>query len=62
MSIASQVTGTLAGIVFALVGGGVIYGTIKALAGLRPDPEEEYEGADLAIHRIGASPERETLW
>jgi Amt family ammonium transporter len=24
--------------------------------------EEEYEGADLSIHRISASPDRESNW
>ena len=31
-------------------------------SGLRLTPEEEYEGADLAIHRIGSTPEREANW
>ena len=36
---------------------------IKRLTiGLRLTPEEEYEGADLSIHKIGATPEREVNW
>jgi Amt family ammonium transporter len=43
--------------VVALVGGGMVYGVIKAVAGLRLSPEEEFQGADLSIHRISAAPE-----
>ncbi len=58
----SQVAGTLLGIVIAVVGAAAVYGTIKAAVGLRLDPEEEFNGADLTIHRISATPERETSW
>jgi len=58
----TQLVGTVAGVAIALAGGFVIYGTIRVFVGLRLDPEQEFEGADLAIHRISASPERETLW
>jgi Amt family ammonium transporter len=30
--------------------------------GLRLDAEEEFNGADLSIHQISASAERETNW
>jgi Amt family ammonium transporter len=30
--------------------------------GLRLDPEEEFQGADLSIHRITSTPERESNW
>jgi Amt family ammonium transporter len=29
--------------------------------GLRLDPEQEYDGADLSIHKISATPERENM-
>ena len=58
----SQVTGTLLGILVAVVGGFVVYATIKAMMGLRLDAEEEYNGADLTIHKISATPERESSW
>ncbi len=45
-----------------MVAGFTVYGLIKWVAGLRLTPEEEYEGADLAIHRIGSTPEREANW
>ena len=49
-------------ITVALVGGFAVYGTLKALLGLRLDQEEEFEGADLSIHKITATPEREANW
>lgn len=48
----SQLFGTLAGIVVALIGGVIVYGLLKQLVGIRLTKEEEYEGADLSIHRI----------
>ncbi len=58
----SQLVGTLLGVGIALAGGFVVYGTLKKLTGLRLDAEEEFNGADLSIHRISATAERETLW
>jgi Amt family ammonium transporter len=58
----SQVIGTLLGIVIASLGGFLIYGVLKKTVGIRLDPEEEYEGADLSIHKITATPEREVSW
>jgi len=52
----SQLSGTVMGLVIAFVGGFVVYGGIKAVLGLRLSEEEEYEGADLAIHKIAAEP------
>jgi Amt family ammonium transporter len=49
-------------IVVALVGGLLVYGVLKATMGLRLDQEEEYDGADLSIHKITATPEREPNW
>jgi Amt family ammonium transporter len=62
VSLAAQLVGTLAGIVWALAGGFVVYGAIRAISGLRLTAEQEHEGADLSIHRIGATPEREASW
>ncbi|MCQ9376646.1 ammonium transporter [Methyloversatilis sp. XJ19-49] len=62
VSVMSQLVGSIAGVLIALIGGFIIYGLLKTLVGIRLDPEQEHEGADLAIHRISASPERETLW
>jgi Amt family ammonium transporter len=52
----SQLSGTVMGVVIAVVGGFLVYGTLKAVLGLRLSEEEEYEGADLAIHKIAAEP------
>lgn len=57
VSIWSQLTMTLLAILIALVGGAIVYGTLKLLVGIRLDQEQEYNGADLTIHRITASPE-----
>jgi len=58
----SQLAGTAMGIAVAVSGGLIVYGTLKKLVGLRLDAEEEYNGADLSIHKITATAERETLW
>ena len=58
----SQVAGTALGILVAVTGGAIVYGTLKATVGLRLDPEEEFNGADLTIHKISATAERETAW
>ena len=52
VSFVSQLIGTLAGIVIALIGGGIVYGLLKALVGIRLDKESEFDGADLSIHKI----------
>ena len=57
VSFGAQVVGTLLGVTIALVGGFTIYGVLKAAMGLRLSQEEEYQGADLSIHRIKATPE-----
>ena len=62
VSLASQLIGTGLGIIVALAGGYIVYATLKQTTGLRLDPEEEYEGADLSIHKITATPERESNW
>ena len=62
VSLAAQLIGTVAAIVVALAGGAIVYGTLKTLVGIRLDPEEEFDGADLTIHKITATPDRETHW
>ncbi len=62
VNLAAQVIGTLIGVAWALAGGFVVYGALKATMGLRLSIEEEFDGADLSIHRIGATPEREVSW
>ncbi len=62
VSFGAQVAGTLIGVVWALLSGLAIYGGIKCVTSLRLTLEEEFEGADLSIHRIGSTPERESNW
>jgi Amt family ammonium transporter len=62
VSLVSQLIGTGLAIAIALVGGLVVYGLTKAFMGLRLDQEDEYNGADLSIHQVSATPERETSW
>ena len=62
VSFMSQLIGTLLGIAIAFIGGYAVYGAIKKLVGIRLDPEDEFNGADLSIHKITATPERESGW
>ena len=62
VSFGAQLIGTAMGVAWALVAGFAVYGLIKLVTGLRLSQEEEFEGADLSIHRIGATPEREVNW
>lgn len=61
ISLAAQVIMTGIAIVIALVGGTLVYGILKAFVGIRLDQEEEYNGADLTIHRITATPDTRDL-
>ncbi|SNR74576.1 ammonium transporter, Amt family [Methylobacillus rhizosphaerae] len=56
VSLVSQLLGTTLGVSIALLGGFAVYGTLKLLVGLRLEAEEEYNGADLSIHKIAATP------
>ena len=59
----AQALGTGLAIVWALVGGFVTYGLVRLLCGgLKLDAEQEFMGADLSLHRIGATPDRESDW
>jgi Amt family ammonium transporter len=54
-----QLLGTLLGIAVAVGGALIVYGGLKAAVGLRLGEEEEFNGADLSIHRISAQSERD---
>ena len=54
VSFLSQIIGTLTGVLFATLSGLVVYGAIKAISGLRLSEEDEFNGADLSIHKIGS--------
>ena len=62
ISFMAQLTGTLLGIAFAFGCGYAVYAVIKKMVGIRLDAEEEFNGADLSIHKITATPERESGW
>ncbi|WP_046079599.1 ammonium transporter [Halomonas sp. HG01] len=55
VSLMAQLIGSLAGVAVAVIGALVVYGAIAKVAGLRLSEEEEFDGADLSIHRIGAT-------
>jgi Amt family ammonium transporter len=57
-----QFIGSALGVAIALIGGIVVYGLLKLVLGIRMSHEEEYDGADLSIHRISSSPDRESNW
>ncbi len=59
VSLGAQVVGTLAGIAIAAGGAWVLYTVLSAAVGLRLDEEQEFEGADISIHKISATPERD---
>jgi len=62
VSLLSQVIGTLIGVGVALIGGAIVYGILKAAVGIRLDAEQEFNGSDLSIHRISATPDNEAGW
>jgi Amt family ammonium transporter len=62
VSFGAQVMGTALGIVVALAGGFILYGALKSMMGLRLSEEEEFNGSDLSLHRINATPERDGGW
>jgi Amt family ammonium transporter len=59
VTFASQLVGSLAGAAFGLAVGIVVYGLLRVTVGIRLSPEEERQGADLAIHKIQANPEED---
>jgi len=54
VSLTVQVLGTVAGIVIAVSGAYLVYGLLNKLCGLRLSEEDEFHGADLAIHKISS--------
>ena len=59
VTFASQLVGTLIGVAIALVAGFVVYGGLKAVTGIRLSEEDEFVGADLAIHKISSTPDED---
>ena len=53
----AQLAGTLLGVAIAGIAGFLVYGALKVIVGIRLDAEQEFEGADLSIHKINATPD-----
>jgi Amt family ammonium transporter len=62
VSFMSQLCGTVLGVTIAFAGGLVVYGVLKKVVGIRLTAEEEFNGTDLSVHKITATPERESGW
>ena len=62
VSLPAQLLGTGVGVLWALAGGFVVYGALKMMTGLRLSQEQEFDGADLSIHKISATPQQEANW
>jgi Amt family ammonium transporter len=57
VSFVSQLAGSLSAILFALASGFIVYGILAKTVGIRLTQEQEFAGADISIHNIGAYPE-----
>lgn len=53
----SQLVGSLGGALFGFVAGFIVYMLVDLVAGFRLSPDEERQGADISIHKIGSNPE-----
>ncbi len=62
VSFMSQLLGTTMGVVIAFAGGLMVYGILKRSVGIRLSADEEFNGTDLSVHKITATPERESGW
>ena len=62
VALPAQLIGTALGVAWAFASGLVVYGVLRAVMGLRLSQEDEFAGADLSIHKIGATPDREVSW
>ncbi len=62
VNVFAQLIGTLSGVAWAVLSSFLLYGLLKVTMGLRLSQEEEFEGADLSIHKINSSPDREVSW
>ena len=59
VSLMAQLVGTATGVAFATLAGFIVYGGLKASIGIRLEPEQEFQGADLSLHHVGAYPEED---
>ena len=59
VSFGSQVIGSVLGAGFGFAAGTLVYLLVDKAFGFRLAPDDEREGADLAIHKVGANPEED---
>ncbi|MEQ1716806.1 MAG: ammonium transporter [Hyphomicrobium sp.] len=57
VTFASQLAGSLGGAAFGFIAGTAVYWVVDKMFGFRLSPDEERQGADVTIHKIGANPE-----
>lgn len=57
VTVQSQLVGSVAGALFGLVCGAIVYFIVDTMFGFRMSADDERQGADLSIHKIGANPE-----
>jgi Amt family ammonium transporter len=62
VSFMSQLVGTALGVAVALIGGGIVYGVLRATVGIRLTQEQEFEGTDLSVHRFTTAQEVDGRW
>jgi len=62
VSFMSQLVGTVLGVAVAVIGGGIVYGLLKATVGIRLTPEQEFQGTDLSVHRFTTAQEVDGRW
>lgn len=62
VTLGAQLLGTVLGVAWAALGGVLVYGALKLSMGLRLSQEEEYDGADVSIHKISSTPDRDANW
>jgi len=62
VNLTAQLIGTGLGVAIALIGGFLVYGVLKAVVGIRLEREQEFNGSDLSIHKIGATSDNDTGW
>lgn len=55
----AQIVGSMAAIFFALLSSFIVYKVIDLIFGFRLSQENEYQGADLTVHKIGSEPEND---
>lgn len=58
VSFASQLIGSLGGSALGFGGGWILYKLISISIGFRLTEEQEFQGSDLSIHKISASPDK----